>query len=388
MTIHTDPNAAHAVYAPSSAHRWTVCTASAEAISRLPEQEEGEEAAKGTAAHDEIERCLSVIGETDAYDIRHVLPVDPEHPSAYGVALVIDYVRQLSLGRLWIEQRVALTDQIWGRCDVAHWDDATGVLTIVDYKDGFVGVDAEENEQLRIYAAGTMFTRKLPVKWIRYAIVQPNDFRPVPRVKQWHEPVESLYAWAEKVAAIPRGPKSFVAGEQCTYCPLFGMCEASRDVLSNIGALVAGLMRAEDVRPEQRALFMTSMKPITDAFKNADKAWTKAALAGDIPPGMGLFTSVKHRAWKDVTAARALIVEKCGIDVLEPPTPAQAEKLGIDVSELADTPEGGPVLAFANDKRKPFVRKTAQEMFANVPGVLSDAGMAVVATDMILGRKK
>jgi hypothetical protein len=32
------------------------CTASAEAIARLPEQEEGEEAAEGTAAHDEIER--------------------------------------------------------------------------------------------------------------------------------------------------------------------------------------------------------------------------------------------------------------------------------------------------------------------------------------------
>jgi hypothetical protein len=47
MTIHTDPNAAHAVFAPSSADRWIPCTASAEAIARLPEQEEGEEAAEG-----------------------------------------------------------------------------------------------------------------------------------------------------------------------------------------------------------------------------------------------------------------------------------------------------------------------------------------------------
>jgi hypothetical protein len=378
MTIHTDPNAAHAVYAPSSAHRWTVCTASAEAISRLPEQEEGEEAAKGTAAHEEIERvlgplCASHMEKSGPVPYPESNDVDPEHPSAYGVALVVDYVRQLvrsSLGStLWIEQRVALTDQIWGRCDVAHWDDAPGILTIVDYKDGYVGVDAEENEQLRIYAAGTMFTRKLPVKWIRYVIVQPNDFRPVPRVKQWHEPVESLYAWAGKIASIPGGPKSFVAGEQCTYCPLFGMCEASRDVLSNIGALVAGLMRAEDVRPEQRALFLTAVKPITDAFKNADKAWTKAALSGDIPPGMGLFTGKKDRVWKNIAAAREAVIAKGGIEALELPSPAQAEKLGVDVSTLAETPPGGPVLAFANDKRKPWKPKTAAEMFANVPGV-------------------
>jgi hypothetical protein len=54
-------------------------------------------------------------------------------------------------------------------------------------------VDVEENEQLRIYAAASMFTHNLPVKWIRYVVVQPNDWRPfVPRVKQWHEPVETL----------------------------------------------------------------------------------------------------------------------------------------------------------------------------------------------------
>lgn len=362
MTIHTPPDAAHAVYAPSSAHRWTVCTASAEAISRLPEQEESDEAAKGTAAHDEIERCLA------SGDIA-VLQVDRDHPSAYGVALVLDYVRQLPPGKLWVEQRVALTEQIWGRCDVAHWDDAAGVLTIVDYKDGFVGVDVEENEQLRIYAAGSMFTHKLPVKWIRYAVVQPNDFRPVPRVKQWSEPVETLYAWATKVAAIPVSPKSFVAGEQCTYCPLFGMCDASKDMLSNVGALVAGLMQPSQLRPEQRAFFLACQKPVTDAFKNAEKAWLKEALTKGAPAGMKIVTGTKHRAWKDPEAARALVVERLGVGALDVPTPAQAIERGLPedtVNAMAPRPEGAPVLAFASDKRPVFERKSAAEMFKDV----------------------
>jgi hypothetical protein len=369
MTIHTDPNAAHAIYSMSGSPRWTICTASAEAIASLPEQEEGEAAAKGTAAHSELERCIGALnGEFVDPATMAIKPVDPEHPSAIGVGRAINFFRQLPPGRVWIEQRVALTPQIWGRADLQHWHAESGVLTTLDLKDGFVGVDPD-SEQLRLYGAAGMYSYNLPVKWFRNVICQENDFRPVPRVKQWLESVESLHAWASDVALIPTRSKSFVAGEQCTYCPLFGICEASRDVLSNIGALVAGLMRAEDVRPEQRALFLTAVKPITDAFKNADKAWTKAALSGNVPPGMGLFTSVKHRAWKDAKAARDAVIAKCGVDALEPPTPAQAEKLGIDVSGLTDTPEGGPVLAFANDKRKPWAPKTAQEMFANVPGI-------------------
>lgn len=367
MTVHTDPNAAHAVYAPSSAHRWTVCTASAEAIARLPAQESGEAADEGTAAHDEIERVLGPEKAT----------LDPEHPAAYGIALVIAYVEQLSRGahdRLWVEQRVALTDQIWGRCDVAHWSDRDQVLTIVDYKNGQRAVDVEENEQLRIYGAASIFTHRLPAKWIRYVVVQPNDWRPfVPRVKQWYEPVESLIAWAERVAAIPRGPKSFTAGEQCRDCPLFGQCEASLDLLAQFGTLINGLVQPDQVRPEQVALFLAMEKPITDAIKNFKTAWEKKALQSAPPPGMKIVATSPHRAWKPdvVDALKESIVALHGLGPLELPTPAQAEKLGgIDVAALSIKPEGGPALAFESDKRKPFVRKSAAEMFAGVANSL------------------
>src|SRR5437879_3436625 len=121
MNAHVDPTTPHAVYAPSSAHRWTVCTASAQAIAALGEQEEGDAAKKGTAAHEELERCLgtwngmhtAVAGPFDDW----IKPVDPDHPSAYAVALALAYVRGLPAGKMWVEQRVHLTEQIWGRCD-------------------------------------------------------------------------------------------------------------------------------------------------------------------------------------------------------------------------------------------------------------------------------
>lgn len=360
---------AHAVYAPSAAHRWAMeggCSASAEAIAHLGEQEEGEEAAEGTEAHDEIDRVLQPL-VTDG--IAELDEESREHSAAFGVALFFDFVRKLfrrNDDQIWVEQRVRLTDEIWGRCDVAHWSPSTGVLTIVDYKNGYVGVDAEENEQLRIYAAAAIYTHNLPAKWIRYAIVQPNDFRPVPRVKQWFEPAASLFAFAQRVAAIPHGPKQFVAGTQCTYCPLFGRCPATIDLLRQVGALVAGLMTPDQVTPAQRALFMACKKPIADAFKSAEKAWQKDQLAGAGSTDLKMVESQTNRAWMNPVAAKALVLEKLGVDGLDVPTPAQAIERGIDeaiVNAIASKPPGVPVLAFANDKRKDWKPKTVSDMF-------------------------
>lgn len=365
MTIHTDPNRAHAIYPWSGAFRWVHCTASAEAIATLPEQESNEAAEEGTAAHDELERRIgSLNGDFVDPATMPILPADPDHPGAYAVAMMIAFVRQLPHGRMWVEQRVALTEKIWGRCDIAHWHEESGVLTIPDLKNGMRAVDPDK-EQLRGYGASAITTFGIQPKWLRYVVVQPNDWRPfVPRVKQHIESADSLMEWAGKVAAIPRGPLKFTAGDHCRDCPLFGKCDASLDMLANIGAVISGLVQAETLPADQRALFLACRKPVEDAFKNAEKAWTKQALSTmTAPPGMKIVTGTTKRAWNDEAAARAAVIAKCGVDALDPPTPAQAEKLGLDVSTLASKPEGVPVLAFANDKRPVFERKSVSEMF-------------------------
>jgi len=358
---------AHAVYAPSSAHRWTKCTASASAIAALGPDESGPEAEEGTAAHDEIERILGhltdIVPDAEMMQRGLALDGDPDHPAAYGIDLVIDYVRQLPPGRMWIEQRVRLTDQIWGRCDVAHWDPASFTLTIVDYKNGFVNVEAEENEQLQIYAAAAIMTWQLPALWIRLVVVQPNSWMPGPRVKQWVTSAESLHRFASTVAAIPGQPLTFTAGEQCRYCPLFGRCPASSDVLVRLG--VALSTPPDAVPTGQVAIFKACEKPIADWFKALDKAATKKALAGAVPPGMKLITTQKHRAWKDANAARVYLATECGLEVFDPPSPAQAEALVPKewVAANCDRPDGGPALVFESDTRPAWARKSAAEMF-------------------------
>lgn len=354
MTDHATRS--HAIYSPSSAHRWMHCTASAEAIAVLPPQEEGEAARAGTEAHEELERVLGGGAS------------DPDHPGAYIVALAVDYVRQLPPGKMWIESRVELTPAIWGRCDVLHWHDESSTLTVLDMKNGFIDVPVEENEQLMIYAAAAMMTHNLPVKWVRLVIVQPNSFIPgVQKVKQWIVGVDPLYEFAQRAAKVPADLKVFKTGEHCRYCPLFGRCEASRDLLAQLS--IALQHTPDEVTPAQRAAFKTCERPIADWFKSADKLWTADALKSGAPEGMKIVTATTRRAWKDEAAARALILEKLGPSALELPTPAQAEKAGLDISGLADAPQGGPVLAFASDKRKPWSRPSAAEMFQGVTGV-------------------
>lgn len=336
----------------------------------LPPQESGDEAEEGREAHSELERRVGPLdGEFVDPATMPILPADDDHPAAYAVAMMIAFIRQIPPGRMWVEKRVQLTPQIWGTADIQHWHEESGTLTIPDLKNGMRAVDPDK-EQNRLYGAASMFTHNLPVKWLRSVIVQPYDWRPfVPRVKQHVEDVDSLYAWAQKVAAIPYGPRKFTAGPHCRDCPLFGKCDASTDMLSNFGAVMFGLASPESVPLAQRALFMALDKPISDTFKNAKKIWEKAAIAGSVPPGMKLVTARGHKSWVNPVEARALVLEKLGVDALDLPTPAQAIERGIDeaaVNALAPRPNGSPVLAFDNDKRPEWKLPTGSSMFAGL----------------------
>jgi hypothetical protein len=365
------PHTLHAVYSPSSAHRWMECTASATAIAamqRVIPDEDSEASEDGTDAHDELERVLGALnGEFVDPATMPILEVDRDHPAAFGVALMISYIRKLPPGQMWVEQRVRLTDQVWGRADIQHWHEESATLTIPDLKNGFVGVDAEENEQTRIYAAGSIATHGLPAKWIRHAIVQPNDYRPVPRVKQWVEPVETLREFAAHAAAIPGGPLTFKFGAHCRDCPLLGTCEPTRDVLAQFTTAVATGAAATGA---QIPLFLAVKKPIDHFFEGLQKRGLKTEMArsGSVP-GMKIVTAIKQWAWLSEDAARDAVVSAKGIAALSPPTPAQAEAMGIDVAGLVYKPQGGPVLAYESDKRPVWSPKSSADMFAGIPGL-------------------
>src|SRR5579859_4491367 len=133
----------HAKYAPSSAHRWLVCPASAVLGATIPERK-SPEADEGTRVHGLIEKALCGAG----------FPHGETQEIQDAVALVVSYVDQLGPASvLEFERRVVLVPgQNWGTADILHISADGGVATIADYKNGAMDVQVDLNDQITNYA--------------------------------------------------------------------------------------------------------------------------------------------------------------------------------------------------------------------------------------------
>jgi hypothetical protein len=198
---------AHASFAPSSAARWLECPASALLGATLP-RSDSEASLEGTRIHALIE---SAIGGN---------PVHQEEPEdvAYGIELVLDYVRQLGGPEsVMAERRVVISDEVWGTVDILqphHY-----VTTIGDYKNGQMDVEADRNKQLLTYAVGAL-EEFGPSKFYRLVIVQPNSRTAgdKPDVKQSIATLEEVEQHREAVDRHARGggaaPREGAGGRQ------------------------------------------------------------------------------------------------------------------------------------------------------------------------------
>lgn len=186
----------HAILSPSSAGRWIPCPASV-ALTRDAEDESSEFADEGTAAHELAAMALTAGNDAAAYlgriikveDTGREFEVTPD--MAGFVQVYLDIVRGIP-GELMVEQRLPITP-ITGEPDAFGTSDAVILagdeLVIVDLKYGRgVKVEAEDNEQLGIYALAALLEYEFlgDFKRARMMIVQPR----LGHVSEWALPVE------------------------------------------------------------------------------------------------------------------------------------------------------------------------------------------------------
>lgn len=184
---------AHALCSPSSAKKWITCPGSLAQEKDCPEDEGNEFSEEGTCAHGVASMCLTEKRPALAYVGRRI-DVGPhktrefEEDMAEPVQTYVDLVNALvasTNGQLFVEQEVPI-DHITGE------EDATGTAdTVIVTGDGeeIIGVDlkfgrgvrvsAEKNEQLMMYALGTLALLELvidvsKVKRFRMMISQPR----------------------------------------------------------------------------------------------------------------------------------------------------------------------------------------------------------------------
>lgn len=175
----------HARLAPSSAHRWLVCQGSVALAENIPETS-SEFAREGTAAHHLAEMCLTGQRNTKEFLGLDIVveggdPIKVTDDMVLNVQVYLDFVRRESEGKtLLVEQKLPLTPltgeaDAFGTADAVVFADDT--LTIIDLKYGRgVQVEAEDNEQLAMYAAAARVEYGVlgDFKNFRVVIVQPR----------------------------------------------------------------------------------------------------------------------------------------------------------------------------------------------------------------------
>ena len=331
---------AHALFAPSSAARWLACPASVAIAAELPNYD-SDESREGTRVHKLIEDAINgaPIPDSEAENV------------AYGVELMLSFVQKLGgVGAVKPETRLTYSKHVWGTADV--FQSHPSITTIVDYKNGAMDVVADRNKQLLTYAVGAL-EEYGPARHYRLVIVQPNSRTAGEQaeVKQAIATLEEVEKHRELIDdAVARG----LAGEppqpgrHCRYCPAFGNCPATQEMLPML--MTAIRLAPTEVPDHMAARILRTLRGLDDFRKGLEKDLMKRFASGAQIPDVNLGTTSSHRKWSDERAAVAELMNAYGLNGVDPVSPATAEKMGGAgrdiVGRLAFKPPGNPAVKY------------------------------------------
>lgn len=400
---------AHARLAPSSADRWMRCAGSVAAELEYGD-DETEWAAEGTVAHKILELCLKLgFDAADFYGTKHrqgefTITVDDE--MIEFLQPIIDEILDTP-GEHFYENRVPL--DLWlpgqfGTLDVGIMQIARNTIIIRDLKYGTgVPVRAEDNAQLRIYAAG--FWRYYAKKF------WPKDKKPKfviiidqPRNEagggRWEISYDELMDWMEDVAeagerTYEKNAKRTPGAKQCAYCKARKDCKAfaawnTEQWGARFEDYQGGEKKERDLPKLPDAMSLTAEER-ANIIRHAPviKAWLNGLhlthvnqyIAGKGGGGLKAVEG-RHgiRKWKDPKAAERWLdetlpahseiykprelISPAGAEkvlgrklAIEPPDPKRKLKRPpIVVGSLIEQPAGKPVLVPESDPRPPLKR--------------------------------
>ncbi|EPZ6099324.1 DUF2800 domain-containing protein [Klebsiella aerogenes] len=381
----------HARLSPSSAHRWMPCHGSLALESTQPDKSSAF-AEEGTRAHELAEKILN--GRLQGFE--HQGGTDPEMHDY--VLRYVDAVWTLAEGNeLMVEQRVDFSHIVGVENSFGTADAVVIVgneLQIHDLKYGRgVQVDAEQNEQLQLYALGALeqFNLLYDFDSVRLFIHQPR----LNHVSEWALSVEELEAFGQRaqeaaanvivmfniaecegVNTLPL--ENFTPGEkQCRFCKASAICTAREQfhmqtVAGDFDDLTAPF--GELVTSAIARVPMLTNEQLAEIYGQADflESWLKAIRdrvnselnAGHPVPGFKLVTGKQgNRAWRDEVEAEELLksfrLKQDQMYSQKVISPTQAEKLlkkesprrWTKVEALITRSDGKPTIAPESDPR-------------------------------------
>ena len=308
---------------PSSASRWIACPASARLSTLVPYQESGEAAKIGTAIHALAETCFQLDTDPMKFVGQEVegITMTEENCSFALEHLQAIWAIQDELGSVKVEQLFKLYEapqfSLQGTADVVGI--SQDKLIIADLKTGRGYVDAEDNEQLKIYALGALMHHSQKPKEVEFQIIQPHHGE-----KRIHRmSVDELGVWETEVLlpaindAVSDAPRYAPSESACQWCPAKHICSAQKEQFDIVAAQPdITIMSKEDIKEVMLTLTPAQIgaildrAPMVEKFIEAVKDHaTKQMEGGVVLPGWQLQPKRASRKWIDSTTARQALTD-------------------------------------------------------------------------------
>lgn len=370
--------ATHSRYSPSAAPRWLRCPGSVP-LNEAAEDKPSKYAAEGSAAHwlgeMMLRRGLSAESAAALYKGERVefdgYNVEITQDMLDHVAGYAEFVRERWLGNVYmLESRVDFSRYVGldpheatGTADAIIIDGS--LLQVIDLKYGFSPVEAENNEQLMLYALGALelCAGIVDVTHVNCVIYQPRGGG----VRVASCRVEELEAFAarakEAVRAVESGDTSLRPSDTaCKWCRVAATCPAlarqvEQAVVANFDDLTLPDVAQYQEGELSRAL---SVVDLVEQWVAAVRAEAHNRLArGEPVKGYKLVAGRRgNRAWADEPSAAGLLGLLLGeaAYVKKLISPAQAEKLAgakqcKNLLPETTQSEGNPIVVAQSDPR-------------------------------------
>jgi len=265
----------HAKLSPSGSARWLACPGSYWLSEQAPKQPSSAAADEGTDAH---EWAAKMLYGDDGFD----------NPYS-GIELYVDRVKATAERKgavLWVEKRVYLTEQIHGTPDavIAH----KKTVDVFDLKYGYNKVEAKDNSQLLIYAAGAIKTYDLKPTTVNMHIVQPRagGIRSASMpVKLFWARVNAITEAADNLLANPEAPRR--AGDHCQYCPAAPICPERKAEAQAAAAVASAVLRkstrtqcfGQSKTKSESSIGSSNSTPTHSTNRHVDTQWCRVKVA-------------------------------------------------------------------------------------------------------------